>query len=148
MLSVFIGYGATYLVFPSLIVGLELNNKYSMTSKWSGVVLYLLWSVFGWIGIFCARKFHCFTTYNNLWILQFIWMCTMYILFIIASEKIIVSISPLIFGFLSARTFAELPLRVGIYETEITQAITQLTLLTGILIGAWIAFGMNNIISQ
>eukprot|EP01084_Bolivina_argentea_P003268 6122_1 len=157
LLSIFIGYGATYLVFPSLIVGLELNNEYLMTSNWSGVLLYLIWSICGWIGIVCARKFHCFTTYDNLWILQFMWMCTMYILFIVANQKLItndiytytiVSISPLIFGFLSARTFAELPIRVGIDETEITQAITQLTLLTGILLGAWIAFAMNNLIPQ
>ena len=154
LLSIFIGYGGTYLVFPSMVVGLELSDDELMRTNWSGVILYLVWSVFGWIGIYFAKKIKCGTNYETLWIYQLIWMFIMYGLFAAANEKWIqndiyifslVSVTPLIFGFLSARTFAELPERVGIFETEIAQSITQITVLFGLLIGSYIAFAMNQL---
>ena len=78
----------------------------------------------------------------------------MYALFAATNEEwitndififILVSITPLIFGFLLARTFAVFPQRVGIFETEIAQSIGQIVVLSGILIGGWVALGMNEI---
>eukprot|EP01083_Nonionella_stella_P051047 135559_1 len=155
VLSIFIGYCATYLVFPSLMVDLEVDNAYLMRTQWNAVILYTVWSICGLIGIYCGRMFHCCTTYDNLWIVQLLWMCIMYALFLAAQQKPItsdvyvygiVALSPLILCFLSARTFAELPQRITKHEREIAQAVTQLTLIGSILLGGWIAYTVNKVL--
>lgn len=152
LLSIFIGYFGTFLVFPATALRLPLyfgRGEHLIDTGWNGVILYGVWSVFNWIGIYLATKRKMGSNYDNLWLCQLLWLLIMYGGFSVVTNRSLArdflvialdSMTPMIFGFLSARTYAELPCRVGLFEQEIAQAITQLTQLSGIVVGSWMAF--------
>ena len=112
LLSIFIGYTGSYLVFPSVLVSLPLHFADKDMQSWAPILLYLNWSVFGWFGMFVAgRKLSC-GKYHSLWLFQLFWMCCMYALFVAAQHTFfsdyyvfaLSAVTPFIFGYLTART--------------------------------------------